>query len=118
MPLELLVAAVVRLGGGEVGAVRGLDDAVDHHAVDQQRLRRDGLDQFLGGHHPLDATGIAAAAAMQEQVVEVRVDTGVGGIALGVTEIQVHEGGVEVQRGHRDEFLETVAGRGTATSRS
>ena len=107
VPLELLVAAVVRLGGGEVGAVGGLDDAVHHHAVDQQRLRRYGLDQFLRGHHPFDGQ-VAPLRGHEKQVVEVRVDTGVGGIALGITEIQVHEGGIEGQRGHRDQFLETV----------
>ena len=35
VPLELLVAAVIRFGGGEVRAVGRLDDGVDHHPVDQ-----------------------------------------------------------------------------------
>ncbi len=95
VPLELLVAAVVRLGRGEVGAVGGLDDGVHHHPVDQQRLRRHRLDQFLGGHHPFDGQ-VSLLRGHQEQVVEVRVDAGVGRIALGVTEIQVDEGGIEV----------------------
>jgi hypothetical protein len=86
-----------------------LDHTVDHHPVDQQRLRRYGLDQLVGGHHLFDRKE-ALFGGHQEQVVEVRIDAGVGGIAADVTEIHVHERRVECQCGHRNEFLEATAG--------
>ena len=107
--LELLVAPVVRFGGGEVGAVGCLDDGVDHHPVDQQRLRRNRFHQLLGRHHPFDREE-ALLRGHQVQVVEVRVDARVGRVALLVAEIHVHERRVEVQRGHRDEFLVATVG--------
>ncbi len=46
----------------------------------------------------------------QVQVVEVRVDARVGRIPLLVADIHVHERRIEVQRGHRDEFLVAAVG--------
>ena len=77
---------------------------VDHHPVDQQRLRRHRFDQFVGGDDPLHRQE-ALLGGHQEQIVEVGVDAGVGGIALRVTEIEMHERGIQVQRRHRDERL-------------
>ena len=55
LALESLVAPVVRRALGEVRAVRRLDHAVHHEAVDQQRVQRAFLQEVLGAHQLLAA---------------------------------------------------------------
>lgn len=93
----LVFAAVVRRRRG-TGTAGGLDHVIDHHPVDQECLGWHGRDKLIGGHHPFDRE-VAAVGGHQEQVVEVGVDAGVGGVAVSVAEVEVDERGVEAQAG-------------------
>jgi hypothetical protein len=80
---------------------------VDHHPIDQQCLWRNGVHQFLGRYHLLDGEQ-TTVGGHQEQVVEVGIDAGVGGVAVFVSDVEVDEGGVEAQRRHGNKFLVAV----------
>src|SRR6266849_1951862 len=72
LALEILVPAVVRSARGEVRAVRRLDDADHHPALDPQRLQRRRGGQF-GCRDDLLAGQVRPVGGHAEQVVEVRV---------------------------------------------
>ena len=75
--LERLVASVVGLAGGEVGATGRLDDAVHHPAVDAHGLQRHAVGELVGGDDVL-AGEVGAVGGRAEDVVEVDVGAEVG----------------------------------------
>ena len=108
--LERLVARVVGIAGGEVGAVGRLDHAVDEQPADEQRLRRALLGEVLGGHDPLGGQEAPLGGA-EEEVVHVRVGAEVLAVAARVGPVHVHEGGVHRQGGHGHQLLAVVERR-------
>src|SRR5918995_4152140 len=109
LTLKRLVALVVGRAGREVRAERGLDHAVDHEAVDPQRLHGTPAGEVVRRQHLLDRHE-PAFGGHAEQVVEVRVDSEVLAVAAGVAAVHVHERDVEVERGHRNQLLALAVG--------
>ncbi len=87
-----------------MGAVRCLDDPVDHHAVEDEGLQRNGFDELLGLDDAFDRDE-PLLGGQAVQVVEVGVDAGVGGVAVRIADVQMHQGRIEIQRRHRDQRL-------------
>jgi hypothetical protein len=93
-----------------VRAARRLDHAVDHAAVEQQRVQRPLLEELVRAHDPL-AGDEAPLRRHAEEIIEVGIGPEVLAVTRRVRAVHVHERDVELQRGHRDELLPVVVGR-------
>jgi hypothetical protein len=69
-----------------------------------------GTTDFTSSVGTTFSTDSSASRRHQEQVVEVRIDPGVGGVAALIAEVHVHQRRIEIQRRHGDQFLLAIFG--------
>src|SRR5690554_380110 len=108
--LEGLIAAIVRRAFGEMRPAFRLDHGLDHHAINDDRLKRRVLEEILGRDDLLGADE-RTIGRHAEEIIKI----GIGPERLRVPRligaVHMDERDVEAKRRHRDELLTVFVGR-------